>query len=173
VHLVSLVAHSGAVLAQTAVAAKENEIVAAPLLVAGRDLRGTLTTMDALHTQRTFAEQIRSQGGHYLMIVKDNQPTMAQAIATLFADTPWLSDERAAEYGAPDRAGARWIEVRTLEASPSLNAWLDWPDVGQVLRRLRRVKRAPKSQEAVMFGITSRRSPAAGCASGFGAGIGA
>lgn len=159
VYLVSLVTHSGAVLVQTAVAAKENELVAAPLLLAGRDLRGTLTTMDALHTQRTFAQQIRNQGGHYLMIVKDNQPSMAQAIATLFADAPWLSDERAAEY-AVQRTTARGhgrIETRTLEASPSLNRWLDWPDVGQVLRRTcRRVDaRTGEIQEAVMLGITS------------------
>ena len=158
-HLLSLVAHSGAVLAQTAVAAKENEIVAAPLLLAGRDLRGTLTTMDALHTQRTFAEQIREQGGHYLMVVKDNQPTLAQAIATLFADAPWLSDERAAEYGVhrTTEKGHGRIETRTLEASPSLNHWLDWPDVGQVLRRTcRRVDaRTGEIQQAVMLGITS------------------
>lgn len=159
VHLVSLVAHSGAVLAQTAVADKENEIVAAPLLVAGRDLRGTLTTMDAVHTQRTFAELIGEQGGHYLMVVKDNQPSMAQAITTLFADAPWLSHERAAEYAVHrtvDKGHGR-IEIRTLEASPSLNAWLDWPGVGQVLRRTcRRIDpRTGAFTEAVMLGITS------------------
>lgn len=159
VHLVSLVRHTGAVLAQTAVAEKENEIVAAPLLLAGRDLRGTLTTMDALHTQRTFAEQIGRQGGHYLMVVKDNQPTMAHAIATLFSDAPWLSDERAAEYAVARTVekGHGRVETRLLEASPSLNAWLDWPNVGQVLRRTcRRVHlRTGEIQEAVMLGITS------------------
>lgn len=159
VHLVSLVTHHGAVLAQTAVAAKENEIVAAPLLLAGRDLRGTLTTMDALHTQRTFAELIRKQGGHYLMVVKDNQPELAQAIATLFADPPWLSHERAAEYAVHrtlDKGHGR-IEIRTLEASPSLNTWLDWPGLGQVLRRTcRRIDpRTGAITEAVMLGITS------------------
>jgi predicted transposase YbfD/YdcC len=159
VHLVALVRHTGAVLAQTAVAAKANEIVAAPALLAGRDLRGTVTTMDALLTQRTIAAQIRRQGGHYLMVVKDNQPALAAAIATLFADPPWLVGERAAEYAVQrtvDKGHGR-LETRCLEASPSLNAWLDWPDVGQVLRRTcRRVnQRTGVIEEAVMLGITS------------------
>jgi predicted transposase YbfD/YdcC len=159
VHLVSLVTHSGQVLAQTAVAAKANELVAAPDLVAGRDLRGTLTTMDALHTQRPFAELIRKQGGQYLMVVKDNQPLLAQAIASLFAAAPWLSHERDAEYALARTVekGHGRLETRVLEASPSLNTWLDWPDVGQVLRRTcRRVDlRTGVVTEAVTLGITS------------------
>jgi predicted transposase YbfD/YdcC len=159
VHLVGLVRHDGAVLAQTAVDDKANEIVAAPQLLAGRDLSGTVLTMDALLTQRTFAQQIRKQGGHYLMVAKNNQPAMAQAIATLFADPPWLVDERASEYAVHrtvDKGHGR-VETRTLEASPSLNDWLDWPDVGQVLRRTcRRVnQRTGVVEEAVMLGITS------------------
>jgi predicted transposase YbfD/YdcC len=159
VHLVGLVRHDGVVLAQTAVADKANEIVVAPLLVAGRDLAGTVVTMDALLTQRTFAQQIREQGGHYLMVVKANQPELAQAIATLFDDPPWLVDERPREYArrrTVDKGHGR-LETRTLEASPSLNAWLDWPDVGQVLRRTyRRVnQRTGEIQEAVMLGVTS------------------
>lgn len=159
VHLVSLVQHSGAVLTQMAVADKANEIVAAPLLVAGRDLTGTVTTMDALVTQRTFAEQIRQQGGHYLMVAKDNQPELAAAIATLFDDPPWLTDEREREYAVAQTVekGHGRIETRTLEASPSLNDWLDWPEVGQVLRRTcRRVHQGTGLvEEAVMLGFTS------------------
>ena len=46
--LVSLVRHaSGHVLGQTAVDIKTNEITVAPHLLAGRDLTGTVTTMDA------------------------------------------------------------------------------------------------------------------------------
>lgn len=159
IHLVSLVRHSGVVLAQLAVADKANEIVAAPRLVADRDLTGTVTTMDALLTQRTFAAQIRQQGGHYLMVVKENQPDLAEAIAALFAAPPWLVTERAREYAAAQTVEKRHgrLETRTLEASPSLNDWLDWPDVGQVLRRTcRRVnQRTGLLEEAVTLGITS------------------
>lgn len=159
IHLVSLVRHSGVVLAQLAVADKANEIVAAPQLVADQDLTGTVTTMDALLTQRTFAAQIRQRGGHYLMVVKENQPDLTEAIATLFADPPWLVTEREREYALAqtvEKCHGR-LETRTLEASPSLNDWLDWPDVGQVLRRTcRRVnQRTGLLEEAVMLGITS------------------
>jgi predicted transposase YbfD/YdcC len=64
------------VLGQRAVAAKSNEISAVPLLLAGRDLRGSVTTMDALLTQRSLARQIPDQHGHYLMVVKGNQPEL-------------------------------------------------------------------------------------------------
>ena len=84
-----LVRHGdGAVLGQVAVAAKSNEITAVPRLLAGRDLTGTVTTLDALLTQRAIAAQIRAQGGQYLMVVKANQPELHGAVDRLFAEPP-------------------------------------------------------------------------------------
>ena len=71
-------------LGQAAVDAKTNEITAVPTLLAGRDLTGTVTTMDALLTQRELAKQILSQGGHYLMVVKKNQPLLYWAAELVF-----------------------------------------------------------------------------------------
>ncbi len=88
--LVSLVRHEHAyVLGQAAVAEKTNDITAVPLLLTGRDLTGTVTTMDALLTQQPIARQILAQGGHYLMIVKANQPSLYEAIALLFRTGPY------------------------------------------------------------------------------------
>jgi hypothetical protein len=68
VHLVSLVCHGSAVVrSQVRVRDKSNEFTAVPLLLEGCDLRGTVTTMDALLTQQVIARQIRMQQGHYLM----------------------------------------------------------------------------------------------------------
>ena len=73
-HLLSLVQHgTGQVLKQQNVAVKTNEITVAPDLLAGRELRGVVITVDALLTQRALAEQIITQHGHYLMVVKRNQ----------------------------------------------------------------------------------------------------
>ena len=161
VHLVSLVRHADAVTeAQTAVAEKSNEITAVPTLLEGRDLSGTVTTMDALLTQRTLAQQIRRQGGDYLMVVKANQPTLYQAIELLFARPPWTQQERAAEYEVyrtPAQKGHGRIEHRTLECSTSLCEYLDWPAVGQVLRRTcrRRICKTGVVSEEVTYGITS------------------
>jgi predicted transposase YbfD/YdcC len=158
VHLVGLVRHDdGRVLGQRAVADKSNEITAAPRLLAGRDLRGTVTTMDALLTQHELATQIRAQGGHYLMVVKANQPTLLAAIHTLFAQPPApLATDAADEVSTCDKGHGR-LEIRTLARSAAPNDYLAWPDVGQVLRRTcQRVDLATgEIEEEVTYGLTS------------------
>lgn len=159
VHLVSLVRHDGRILAQTAVADKTNEIGAAPGLLAAVALHGCVVTMDALLTQRALARQIRHQGGHYLMAVKDNQPALLDAIRTLFTQPPWLPDERGQEVreGQTVEKGHGRLETRTLTASTALNAYPHWPAVGQVLhRRCRRVHLATgEVTEDSSYAVTS------------------
>ena len=62
IHLLGLVSHQGRVLAQLAVAEHANEITAAPALLAGRTLQGTVTTLEAELTQWSLAAQIRAPG---------------------------------------------------------------------------------------------------------------
>jgi len=135
-HLVSLVRHgSGTTLAQMAVARKRNEIAAVPLLLAGRDLTDTVTTMDALLTQRTIAQAIRTQHGHYLMVVKRNQRRLFEALELFFRLPPIAAD--AEHWDRMQTISKRHgrIERRTLESSDGLCAYLGWPGVAQVLRR--------------------------------------
>lgn len=157
--LVSLVRHGSAyVLGQAVVDEKTNEIKALPLLLAGRDLRGTVTTMDALLTQEAVARQILAQHGHYLMIVKKNQLNLYRAIEVLFRIPPvparpgeWL----VYEYAGQKEHGR--LAQRTLESSTALNAYVGWPGVGQVLRRTcRRVLVSTGLIETeTTYGITS------------------
>lgn len=87
--LVSLVRHGSAyTLGHEDVPGKGHEIQAVHRLLTGRDLTGTVTTMDALLTQRSIAELILRQNGHYLMVVKENQPELYNAIALLFESPP-------------------------------------------------------------------------------------
>jgi predicted transposase YbfD/YdcC len=159
VHLLSLVRHDGRVLAQTAVADKTNEIGAAPGLLAAQSLHGRVVTMDALLTQRALARQIQRQGGHYLMAVKDNKPVLRDAISTLFAVPPWLPAERTHEVWETQtmEKGHGRLETRTLLASTSLNAYVRWPGVGQVVQRTcRRVQLATgEVTEDTSYAITS------------------
>ncbi len=136
IFLVSLVRHSSAyVLAQAAVREKTNEITAVPLLLAGRNLSGTVTTMDAILTQRALAQQIVDQKGYYLMIVKDNQPTLHEALAVLFQAPPVPTHPgELLIYRYQNKEHGR-LEQRTLESSTALNTYLDWPGLAQVLRR--------------------------------------
>ena len=136
VHLVSLVRHDDArVLGQVAVADKSNEITAAPRLLARQPLQGTVTTMDALLTQHELARQILAQGGHYLMVVKANQPALLAAISTVFATPPQPEAADCAATATTRDKGHGRLELRTLERSAALNDYLAWPAVGQVLRR--------------------------------------
>ena len=136
VHLVGLVRHTdAAILGQVRVAAKSNEITAVPRLLAGRELAGTVTTMDALLTRRALAGQSRRQGGHDLMLVKEHQPERHAALHRPFTEPPPpLASDCAEVYTATEQGHGR-VETRTPERSAALNGYLDWPDVGQVLRR--------------------------------------
>jgi predicted transposase YbfD/YdcC len=157
--LVGLVRHDGRVLDQEAAPSKLREAVAVRALLARHPLRGAVVTADALLAERPLARQIRAAGGHYFAVSKDNQPLTVQAIAELFAKQPWLADERAAAYQrvvTHDKGHGR-VETRTLEASPCLNAWLDWPDVGQVLKRTTRrlIVATGEVTEEVTYALTS------------------
>ena len=165
--LVSLVQHgTGITLAQVETDTKSNEIPAAAQLLAGRDLTNTVTTMDALHTQRDLAQQIVDQHGHYFMIVKENQPTLYQAIELLFQQPPWLAQEQATEYQVypSTNKGHGRLEKRCLECSTALNTYVDWPGVGQVMRRQceRVIMKTGEVSHRTRYGITSLRPPEAG-----------
>ena len=157
-HLVSVVRHAdGYVLQQAAVGAKTNEITAVPALLAGRDLVGCVVTMDALLAQRALARQIVAQGGHYLVVVKANQPTLYEALAEAFAGgyPIWPGDHRARCRTVSKGHGR--LETRTLERTAALNDCLPWPRVGQVLRRTYHavLLKSGAVRHEVTYGLTS------------------
>jgi predicted transposase YbfD/YdcC len=157
-HLVGLVRHGdGVVLGQVAVADKSNEITAAPRLLAGRDLAGTVTTMDALLAQQGFAAQIRAQEGHYLMVVKTNQPQLYHAIDRLFAEPPPPRPGDCLAAATTLAKGHGRLERRRLERSAALTGYLAWPDARQVLRRTCRrvIATTGEIQEEATYGVTS------------------
>ena len=88
VHLLTAyVPAAAAVLKQLRVDAKTNEHKAALKLLGILPLRGKVVTGDALFTHRDFAQQVRDQGGDYLLIVKDNQSELkGQIQAALHED---------------------------------------------------------------------------------------
>jgi hypothetical protein len=47
------------------------------------------------------------------------------------------------------------VEIRTVQTTTRLNDYLDWPDVGQVCRLERVVKRGGQETREVEYGITS------------------
>lgn len=125
--------------------------MAIPLLetcdIAGRDITG-----DALLTQRAIATHLIQQKAHYHFTVKGNQPTLERDIALLFetCGTPDFVEVLPPEHGR--------IETRRIWCSTSLNAYLDFPHVGQVFRIERESinKKTGVLTHEIALGITSR-----------------
>lgn len=98
-------------------------------MLATLPLAGAVVTGDALYCQRALCAQIIAAGGDYLVFVKGNQPTLAEAITLLFTDPP--PGEAFATITQHHRHGSR-REVRRLAASTALTGYLDWPGCQQV-----------------------------------------
>src|SRR5271156_4144159 len=84
-HLVSAWATEARLtLGQVAVDAKSNEITAIPLLLELLDLRGRIVTIDAMGCQKEIAAAIRGRDADYVLALKDNQPSLHQAVHEAF-----------------------------------------------------------------------------------------
>jgi predicted transposase YbfD/YdcC len=157
-HLVSLVQHTSAVtLAQVAVQQKRNEISAAPALLQGRAGPGTVTTMDALLTQRALAAQIEQQGGYYLMVVKHNQRRLYDDLTLFFQLPASAADQEQRDRVRTVTKGPGRLETRTLECSTAGAEYLSWPGMAQIGRRTceRTVIKTGKHSVEVSYGVTN------------------
>jgi len=84
-HLVSAWATAqGLTLGQVAADAKSNEITAIPHLLDLLDLEGCVVTIDAAGCQKDIAAKIVSEGGDYVLALKENQPTLYGQVAEYF-----------------------------------------------------------------------------------------
>ncbi len=76
----------GAVIGDLVVPPDANEITAALTLLKGLPLEGAVVTGDAIFTQRQICQHIRDGEGHYLFVVKANQPELRRNLAIAFGD---------------------------------------------------------------------------------------
>jgi predicted transposase YbfD/YdcC len=136
----------------------EAELTVAPALLARVTWPGRVLTADALFCQRHLCQQVRDAGGDYVLLVKENQPTLYDDIRLLF-DPPAnlealpLLDRRDAR--TVDQGHGRQDEVRHLVASTDLSAYLDWPGLAQVFRLERIWREHGIAKRALHYGITS------------------
>ena len=85
-HLVSAwCSANGLTLGQVATEQKSNEITAIPALLQALQPQGATVAIDAMGTQHDIAETIVAGGADYVLAVKDNQPTLADAMRDWFA----------------------------------------------------------------------------------------
>ena len=125
-HLVSAFAHENAtVLGQLSVDCKENEIVAIPRLLELLDLAGATVTIDAMGCQCEIAGKIVENGGDYVLAVKENQPTLHDALRRNL-DEMILENFAGVRHGfvqTVDGDHGR-IETRRVWVTDQLDDWL-------------------------------------------------
>lgn len=163
IHALSAVCHApGLVLAHEPITANadkaEAELSVTPALLKRIDWRNRVLTGDALFCQRGLCRQVQAAGGDYLLLVKENQPALHDAIALLFDPPPDLGalpllDRREAQ--SLDQGHGRRAERRRLVASTDLADYLDWPGAAQVFRLERTWREHGKPHRALHYGITS------------------
>ena len=131
---------------------RTNEIGMAIPLLEGCALAGKDVTGDALLTQRALATYLVEQQAHYHFTVKGNQATLQRDIALLF------ETRAAADFVevAPTDHGR--IETRRIWCRTALNAYLDFPHVGQVflIERESIKKKTGEHSREIALGVTSR-----------------
>lgn len=72
------------VLGQLAIDTKTNEITAIPQLLQLLNVKNNVFTIDAIGTRKKIEEQIISDGGHFVLQVKGNNPNLYEEIITAF-----------------------------------------------------------------------------------------
>lgn len=87
IHMVSAYATElGVSLGQEGTAGKGHELAAIKSLLETLVLTGCIITIDALGCQTDVAERVITQGGDYVLAVKDNQKTLSDAVVEFFDD---------------------------------------------------------------------------------------
>jgi predicted transposase YbfD/YdcC len=121
IHMVSaFVAENQLVLGQIKVDCKANEIVAIPQLIDLLDLKGATVTIDAMGCQKEIAGKLREEKkAHYLLALKDNQPSLHAAVIKTFAEAQaekfvgWTCDSTQTVEAGHGRIETRKLWVTT------------------------------------------------------------
>jgi len=160
-HLVSAWATAnGLILGQEAVADGGHEITTIPVLLKALDLKGAVVTIDAAGCQKAIVEQIRQQGGDYLVTVKGNQQSLHRACAAALAqagETEFAGcDMSEAVEDGHGRHEERYVTViKNPEGLPS-----GWTDVGAIVVVGRERAAKGKNASTCHFYLTSLRAGA-------------
>jgi predicted transposase YbfD/YdcC len=124
------------VLGTAAVPDGSNEVAAIPELLRTLDLAGALVTIDAAGCQVENARIIRQRTGHYLLAIKDNQPTLraaAEAVIERACEADFTGvkcDGHESDEDSHGRHEERYVTVvYDPEGLPS-----EWPDVAAVVQ---------------------------------------
>jgi predicted transposase YbfD/YdcC len=166
VHLVSAWASTQRlVLAQEAVAAKDNECAAMLAILSRLPVRGALVTIDAIATNPAMAAAVLAGGGDYLLALKRNQPSLHGEVAAYFDDMDKAApgSRELASITTLDKDHGR-IETRSTTVSQDAG-WLTgerrhpgehrFPGLASLVRATTEVERAGKISRETRYFISS------------------
>jgi len=131
------------VLGQEATEEKSNEITAIPKLLSMLELKGCIVSIDAMGCQRAIAEQVIEQGGDYVLGLKDNQPSLSDAVEEFF-ETAQAADFAGVKYDQKEELdkGHGRVETRRywiteeLSTLPNPERWKGLRSIGMVVREV-------------------------------------
>ncbi len=132
---------------------RTNEIKTAIPLLDALEIKGKEISADALLTQRRFARYlVEERQAHYHFTVKGNQPGLLEALEFYFQER---GQPHFVEHTPPDHGR---IETRKIWTTTALNAYLDFPHVGQAFVIERHVieKKTGATSREIAYGLTSR-----------------
>ena len=132
---------------------RTNEIKTAIPLLDALEIKGKEISADALLTQRRFARYlVEERQAHYHFTVKGNQPGLLEALEFYFQER---GQPHFVEHTPPDHGR---IETRKIWTTTELNAYLDFPHVGQAFVIERHVieKKTGATSREIAYGLTSR-----------------
>lgn len=153
-HLVSAWAtQHGVVLGQFATAEKSNEITAIPELLKVLDIRGATVTIDAMGCQTAIAQQVRDQGGDYVLAVKGNQKSLHRLLKFYFGRGQRYLQRSKLTTKEKDH-GRRDTRTYTVLKAPTA-VRRRWPDAQSIVRVRRRSISQRRTTEEVRFFISS------------------
>jgi len=151
------------VLGATSVRDGSNEVAAILELLRALDLAGALVTIDAAGCQVENARIIRGRNGHYLLAVKDNQPTLRAAVEAVIGracETDFEGDRYDGHESVEDGHGRheeRYVTVvHVPEGLPA-----EWPDVAAVVQVNRERELGGERTTTSHYYISSHRGTAA------------
>ena len=155
---------TGVLLKEQVTGEKQNELSIVSAFLTPVLVKGRIISADALHTQHAFCFSVTRWDGDYVLIAKDNQPTLADDLRLFFTEPPAdCRDWRTAR--TVDKGHGR-LEIRELVASTELNEFLadQWVGIAQVFRLTRTVYEKGSMHREVVYGITSLPPTRAGAA---------
>src|SRR4051812_21578354 len=124
------------VLGTAAVRDGSNEVAAIPELLRTLDLAGAIVTIDAAGCQVENARIIREREGHYLLAVKDNQPTLRAAVEAVIGracDDDFTGARSDGHESVEDGHGRHEERYVTVIYDPA-GLPAEWPDVAAVVQ---------------------------------------